>query len=83
MQDVSRGMGFGGGNQAWSRELFHVEHSAANWELACSTWNGLGAVYPAILGELFHVERGRTISYSTTGYWNWLVTQTSLRLSGS
>jgi hypothetical protein len=83
MQDVSRGMGFGGGNQAWSRELFHVEHSAANWEPACSTWNGLGAVYPAILGELFHVERGRTISYSTTGYWNWLVTQTSLRLSGS
>jgi len=42
-----------------------------------------GAVCPAILGELFHVERGRTISYSTTGYWNWFVTQTSLRLSGS
>jgi len=42
-----------------------------------------GAVCPAILGELFHVERGRISSYSTAAYWNWFVTQTSLRLSGS
>ncbi len=47
MQDVSRGTGFGGGNQAWSRELFHVEHCAANWEPACSTWNGLGGRLPS------------------------------------
>src|SRR5216683_1075728 len=45
MQDVSRGTGFGGGNQVWNRELFHVEHSAANWEPACSTWNVRGGQF--------------------------------------